>query len=296
MNIKISKIIAGFILAALFWSVSAGAERIVIEAVGFATPESVEYYAAEDVYLVTNINGSPLEADGNGFISKLSPDGKVINLKWIDGTKKGIRLNAPKGAAIDGNILYVADLDEVQLFELPGGRQITSVKIEGSTFLNGITPGEDNNVYVTDSGLMGGEGGFVPSGSDAVYEVTAAGKYKTIVKDKNMGRPNGIIRQGDKFTVVTFGSGKVYSLDKMGKRSSMPTPPKGALDGLLRMDDGSYLISSWNGSAIYRLGKDGVYTTLADSLKGPADIGYDSKRKRVLVPLFTQNKVVILPL
>ncbi len=119
MNIKFLKIVASFILSALFWSVSTGAERMVIEAVGFATPESVEYYAAEDVYLVTNINGSPLEADGNGFISKLSPDGKFIDLKWIDGTKQGIRLNAPKGAAINGNILYVADLDEVQLFELP---------------------------------------------------------------------------------------------------------------------------------------------------------------------------------
>lgn len=95
------------------------AEPIIIDAIGLAIPESVEYYAAEDAYLVTNINGHPLEADGNGFISKIGRDGTVVDLKWIDGVRSGTRINAPKGAAINGNILCVADLDEVHLFELP---------------------------------------------------------------------------------------------------------------------------------------------------------------------------------
>ncbi len=279
------------IVTALHWTIGYAHNRQVVENVGFATPESVEYYAAEDVYLVTNINGNPFEADGNGFISKMSPDGKIIDLKWIDGTDNRINLNAPKGAAINGNILYVADLDEVQLYELPSGKQKASVKIDGSTFLNGITPGNGDFVFVTDSGF---KAGFAPSGTDAIYKVFASGKYEIIAKDSNMGHPNGIISLGNEFTVVTFGSSEVYLLDKMGQRRSMPAPPKGALDGLLMLDDGSYLISSWAGSAIYRLSKDGTYTTMADSLDAPADLGYDSKRNRVLVPLFKQNKVVIL--
>jgi len=296
MKTKLLKLVMAVSMSLLFYSLGAAAERITVENVGFATPESVEYYAAEDVYLVTNINGSPLEADGNGFISKISPDGKVIDLKWIDGTASGTNLNAPKGAAINRGILYVADLDEVHLFELPSGKQKASVKIKGSTFLNGITPGDDNSVYVTDSGLKGGEGGFVPSGTDAVYQVTAAGKYRAIVKDKDMGRPNGIISHDNGLVIVTFGSGEVYRMDKKGNRSSLPAPPNGALDGLLRIDDGSFLISSWGGSAIYRLAKDGAYSTVADGLDAPADLGFDSKRERVLVPLFKQNKVAILPL
>ncbi len=50
MNIKISNIVTGFIISMLIWSVGTAGERIVVENVGFATPESVEYYAAEDVY------------------------------------------------------------------------------------------------------------------------------------------------------------------------------------------------------------------------------------------------------
>ena len=34
---------------------------------------------------------------------------------------------------------------------------------------------------------------------------------------------------------------------------------------------------------------------MADALDAPADIGIDTRRHRVLIPLFKQNKVVILP-
>jgi hypothetical protein len=44
---------------------------------GLAIPESVLYDAAADVYLVSNINGSPLEKDNNGYISIFTPDGKA---------------------------------------------------------------------------------------------------------------------------------------------------------------------------------------------------------------------------
>ncbi|MDH3380920.1 MAG: hypothetical protein OEQ39_28740, partial [Gammaproteobacteria bacterium] len=199
---KLLKALIAFQFAILFFTKVNAVEPIFIDAIGLATPESIEYYADEDVYLVTNINGNPLEADGNGFISKIGPDGKVIDLKWIDGVRSGTRINAPKGAAINGNILYVADLDEVHLFELPSGRQLTSVKINGSTFLNGITPGDGDTVYVTDSGLKAGEGGFVPSGSDAIYQISASGKYRAILKDKGMGRPNGIVSNQGKLTIV----------------------------------------------------------------------------------------------
>jgi sugar lactone lactonase YvrE len=293
---KFLKALIAFQFAILLFTKVNAVEPIFIDAIGLATPESIEYYADEDVYLVTNINGNPLEADGNGFISKIGPDGKVIDLRWIDGARSGIRINAPKGAAINGNILYVADLDEVHLFDLPSGRQLTSVKINGSTFLNGITPGDGDTVYVTDSGLKAGEGGFMPSGSDAIYQISASGKYRAILKDKGMGRPNGIVSNQGKLTIVTFGSGSIFTIDEAGRLAELTAPPNGGLDGLLSLDDGSYVLSSWEGSAIYRLNPAGSYEVLANALDAPADIGYDDKRKRILVPLFKQNRLAILPL
>jgi len=268
-------------------------DRIVVGDVGFSTPESVEFYEAGDVYLVSNINGSPFAADGNGFISKLDPNGNIIDLAWIDGSKKGVTLNAPKGMAVVGENLFVADIDHVRIFELPSGRQIKSIAIDGSTFLNGITPGEGDCVYVTDSGY---KEGFKPSGTDAVYKVCSDGTYETILRDENLGHPNGILEDDGSIIVVTLGSGEVFRIDASGKRTILSKPPTGGLDGLVKTKDDRIILSSWGGSAIYEMKNDGTFTVLADSLESPADLGVDLKRNRLLVPLFNKNEVVILPL
>ena len=276
-------------------SIALAGERITIDSAGFATPESVEYYADKDVYLVGNINGSPVDKDDNGFISMVAPNGKVLVLKWIDGNHANIRLDAPKGLAINDDVLYVADLDQVHFFQLPGGEQIRSVSIPGATFLNGITPNPVGGVFVTDSGLKAGEGGLVPSGTDAVYEVTASGKYRAILKDPDMGRPNGIVHSNGVTTIVTIETGEVISFTASGKVSRLPVPGVAGLDGLLLMHDGSYVISSWKSQAIYRLDSNGRYQILDEALESPADLGFDSKRNLILVPLFNKNQLVALP-
>src|SRR5215510_458933 len=62
---------------------------------GLSAPASVLYDADADRYLVSNVNGKALDKDDNGFISVLSPDGRVISPKWIAGGVNGVRLDAP---------------------------------------------------------------------------------------------------------------------------------------------------------------------------------------------------------
>src|SRR5271165_2403955 len=105
---------------------------------GFATPESVFYDADADRYLVSNINGKPGEPDNNGFISVLSPDGAVTTLKWIEGGKGKVKLDAPKGMAVVKGVLYVADISAVRMFDAKTGAPKGDVKIDKSTFLNDV--------------------------------------------------------------------------------------------------------------------------------------------------------------
>src|SRR5690349_9274043 len=105
---------------------------------GFSTPESVLYDADSDVYLVSNINGAPAGVDDNGYITKVSPDGKIAEAKWIDGAKDTIKLDAPKGMAIANGVLYVADITNVRMFDAKTGEPKGDIKIDGSTFLNDI--------------------------------------------------------------------------------------------------------------------------------------------------------------
>jgi sugar lactone lactonase YvrE len=261
---------------------------------GFATPESVLYDAEGDQYLVANIQGSPLEADNNGFISQLSPDGKVVNLKWIAGGQGGVTLNAPKGMAIAKGVLYVADLDTVRMFDRKTGKPKGEVKVEGATFLNDIAVGPDNKVYVSDSGLKAGEGGFAPSGTDAVY-VLQGRKAKKLAGGDMLGRPNGLLVDKAGVHVVTFGTGELYALDakKGQKKGEGMKLPKGGLDGIVSVAGGQVVVSSWEGQALYTGSPGGTFIELVGGLQAPADIGYDTKRQRVLVPRFMENRVEV---
>jgi len=115
-----------------------------------------------------------------------------------------------------------------------------------------------------------------------------------VVKDPSLGRPNGICVVPDGVVVVTFGSGEVYRIDPAtGARTDLPKPPTGQLDGVVRLADGSFLISSWEGSIVYRLDGAGTYTAVVDSITSPADIGYDGQRGLLLIPVFMENRIEI---
>ena len=284
-----------FLLMSLGFGVhvaAASQEKIMVSDVGFATPESVEYYAKEDVYLVSNINGSPFEADDNGFITKMSPDGKILDLKWIDGASDQVQLHAPKGMTIVDNKLLVADITQIQVFDLASGKQLATLDVKGSSFLNGIDAGSDGAVYVTDTGM---KPGFESSGTDAIYKVWPDGKVETILKDPNMGQPNGIIYDDGDIYVVFFSAAKFIKLNDQGDVTEMPQPFGGRLDGLVKLSDGGFAISSWESSSI-EVFRDGGYETIEEFLNSPADMDVDTKRNRLLIPLFNEDKVLILPL
>jgi hypothetical protein len=258
---------------------------------GFATPESVLYDAAADAYLVSNINGTPFDKDNNGYISVIGPDGKVGAPKFIAGGEKGVTLNAPKGMGIAKGVLYVADIDTVRMFDRKTGSPKGEVVVEGATFLNDIAV-DGARVFVSDSGL---KAGFAPSGADAVYELKK-NKAEPLAKGDDLGRPNGLCVEKGTVHVVTFGSGEHYTLDKAGKKTGAVKLPKGSLDGIVDLGKGEHLISSWEGQAVFKVDARGVATQVLQGLKAPADIGWDSKRKRVLVPRFEENRVEVYEL
>jgi hypothetical protein len=258
------------------------------------TPESVLYDADQDVYFISNINGNPTAVDDNGYISRVNAETLQGDMKWIDGAKPDVTLNAPKGMAILGDMLYVCDLTVVRKFDRKTGTPKGEVAIPGSTFLNDAAS-DGKSVYVSDSGLKAGPGGnFEPTGTDAVWQLTAD-KPKPIAKGKDLKAPNGVEVADGKVWVVTFGANELYQIDK-GKKTNVTTLPKGSLDGLVHLADGSFLVSSWDAKAVYRGKPGGAFAAVIENVNSPADIGYDTKRGRLLIPHFMDNIVTVHPL
>lgn len=265
-------------------------QPVRVDGAGFATPESMLYDAANDVIYVSNINGTPFDKDGNGFITKLAPDGKVVALKWIDG------LDAPKGMAIADGTLYVADVDKLRAFDVATGEKKGETPIKGATFLNDVAV-MDGAVVVSDSGLKPGKEGFEPSGTDAVYRLDpATGKVAPLVKNKDLGRPNGLAAHGGTLYMVGFGA-KQLSAIADGKATTVAELPTGGLDGLVIVDENTVYVSSWECNCVYKgsLAEGATFAAAVPDVESPADLGWDDKRKHLLIPLFMKDAAVLHP-
>ncbi len=79
-------------------------------------PESVLLDAKNNVLYVSSIDGTPQNKDGNGFISQVTLDGKIKNLKWVTG------LDAPKGMGLHNNNLYIADISRLVTVDITTGK------------------------------------------------------------------------------------------------------------------------------------------------------------------------------
>lgn len=264
----------------------------VVENVGLETPESVLHDPVADVYLVSNVNGAPLVEDDNGFITRLSPSGEVLELKWIDGAADGVTLNAPKGMALAGETLYVTDISVVRMFDRRSGVPQGEIPVEGATFLNDLATGLDGAVYLTDSGLRAGEDGFVPAGTDGVYRIDANGELDLLASGEELAHPNGVAMDTQGLWVVAYGSDILYRIED-GNMVDQTNLPSGSLDGLVILPDAQMLVSSWEGEAIYRGRAGALFETIISDVPAPADIGYDAERARILIPLFQSNAVQI---
>jgi len=276
---------------------SVGAAK-VLTVVGFSTPESVLHDSVQDIYFVSNINGSPTAKDNNGFISRVRPDGAVENLKFIEGGRAGVTLNAPKGLAILGDTLWVADIDVVRAFNARTGAAVDSVKLDsaGAVFLNDVAIATTGAIYITDTGIRFDDvGNVIHPGPDRIFRVAPSRDRKVTVaaRGDTLGRPNGITIDavGKRFIVVSFGAKTVLAWKPGDRAPSVIARGPGGFDGV-EMVGTRMLVSSWADSTVssYETGQE---VKLISGVPSPADIGYDAKRSRVLIPLLTANRVEI---
>ena len=254
---------------------------------GFQTPESVLWDSTLDVYFVSNINGSPIAKDGNGYISVVDPAGTLRDSALIK------HLNAPKGMAVVGETLWVSDIDVVRAFNTRTGAPVATVQVPGAVFLNDVTAAPDGSIYITDTAIRFGASGVEHVGSDQVFRIAPDRKVSVALKNDTLGRPNGIIWDGanQRFIVVPFGTGTLWAWKPGETRVTAIGTGPGQFDGV-EVARGAIWVSSWADSSVYRY-QNGEGTNLIKGVPSPADIGYDAKRNRVLIPIFTGNRVEI---
>jgi len=249
---------------------------------GVQSPESAYFDAVSGFVFVSNIGqGGPTGKDGDGYLSKLAADGKMVAAKWITG------LNAPKGIRSSGNRLWVSDIDQLIGVDIVEGKIAERVPVSGAEFLNDVACDVEGAVYVSDMN------------KNKIHRYHD-GQLTVFAEGDALENPNGLLVVGKQLVVGGWGStsggktklGRLFALDLESGQKSLITPePVGNLDGVEMVAEGRYLASDWSAGKVFYIRPGGTVTQILQLPQGSADLGYVPDKQQLLVPQMLENKV-----
>ena len=249
---------------------------------GFGHIESVAYDPKGKVLYTSDFGPDlkPADKDGKGKITKVSLDGKILEDGFLPA--KGQTLNKPKGIWIQGNRLWVTDIDSVWVFDLKtkqGKKLDLPVTFANDPAVMG------NALYVSDN-----RSDMLVRVEPADFLQTKADPKITVVfKDKSIN-PNGLYPGKNGALLMVGQKGKedprgIYSMAP-GKDPELLSDKIGMLDGLYLMSNGDVLATDWATGSLFQWNKAMGMKQLVTGFKGPADLCAfpNSKGLMVVVP------------
>jgi DNA-binding beta-propeller fold protein YncE len=257
---------------------------LIASITGLDGPEAVRYDPEQDVYFIANFGPRADDTrDANGYISRVRPDGSIESQRFMTGTAAA-PLHQPRGMAIRGDTLWVADADGVHGFLRRTGAHAAFVDFTAHEpgFLNDIAVGPDGRLYITDTGR------------GRIYRITGSAA-ELAVEDSMTGPPNGITWDAGRgqFLLATWGDARTLRAwdPASGTITELDSMPGGRHDGI-ELVDGAVVVTSQRDSMIYAV-VDGRPHPIIRTVGAPADIGIDTRRRRIAVPYVALNRVDI---
>ena len=236
----------------------------------FNSPESVEYDAARDRYIVSNTGG-------NNLLSVVPGNAPTL-------FKSGV--TSPYGMVIIGDTVFVcAQSGYIKAYDLTNGNMISNINL-GGTFLNGICTDFAGNLYATDFSAK------------KIYRYDIATSQFNVFVNNMAKTPNGIVYDPfhNRLVVATWGNNA--SVLGVNMSDSTVTTLVGTalsnIDGISMDEDGNFYLAEWGTDDIYFLDSAFSAAPLAvvnASGTNPADIHYNTLRDTLAVPNTSTNTV-----
>jgi DNA-binding beta-propeller fold protein YncE len=263
---------------------------------GLRSPEAVRYDPDQDAWFISNIAGFGSDKDGRGYIVRVEASQLDSTSIFAISGRNGVVLDAPKGIAIQGDTLWVADIDVLRGFHRRTGQPVGVIDFRRfePTLLNDVALAPDGTLRVTDSGILMTDKGTLRPGGDKIFQVGPGRSVTVLRAGPELGEPNGITWDSlaDRWVVVGFkrfnarldaysvGFGESTTLSSVG----------GQLDGVEVLPSGAIIYTSWSDSSLHVV-HEGRDRRLVRFVPEAADIGYDTKRGVVAIPLVMMDHV-----
>ena len=274
-----------FLVALLLAGLAVSSEAAQIT--GLETPNSFVGDSSGKEYFISNINGEPEARDNNGFITKLNTEGKITSLKFIQGGVAEVVLHAPKGMALVGSVLYVADLDQLKGFDKTTGKLLITVSFSppsrSPVSLTDVTASPTGLLYASDQT------------ANSVYRVTPSDNYRVdlLIHDERLAGPAGLAvhPKTNHLIAVSWDKGKILEITPEGELSELEangffTSRFQNLSGVDFDQWGNMYVSDLTKGKIWRMTRDRRFQVIAEYLPAPADISIDRTNNLILVPYY----------
>ncbi len=248
----------------------------------FDNPDSVVFDPIAKILIVSNINGKAMKKDGNGYLSKVALNGVVLDRQWLTG------FDAPKGMALQGNTLYVADITSLAVIDLTSGL-IQKYPGQGAKFLNDVTIDNKGRVYVSD--LY----------TDTIY-IFANDELRVWLRDKRLASPNGLFVEDNTLYVGSWGvrkcaletevPGHLLPIDLDSKKVSDvgSGSPLANLDGVEGLGSRGFLVTDWQQGSLIHLSRGAEIIETITLAQGSADLEVlPEDWELVVVPMMKDN-------
>ncbi|WP_417451508.1 SMP-30/gluconolactonase/LRE family protein [Kordiimonas sp.] len=258
---------------ALFLAPRAGlsAEQAVIRHLwtvkeGLFEPESVAIDEARGVIYVSNVVGYGL--NGQGYISRLSMSGRMIEEKWMEG------LNAPTGMALYGDTLYFADFNQLVEADVTTGRIIRRYEApDARPCLNDVAVATDGTVYVS------------ASCQNTVYWLESGVLKPLINNAPALNLVNGLYVARD---MLLTGGWQIWIWDRITGQALADGPVTRQdairdIDGVA-WDGEAFIFSMVHDDRIWRLDANGTATPISAQTFNAVDFQYDYRTGLLIVP------------
>ncbi len=233
-----------------------------------STPECVVFDPSTDFIFVSNINGSPTDKDGNGFISKVDLTGKIVELRWFTG------IDAPKGIFIKDRTLYFTDITKIIAVNIDTKVIEKTIDIPDAKFLNDIIVTKEGLIVTTDTNgsciftikddivtrksfiLNGANGLFYDGKNVFIGANNNINKYDTVADKievvlKNIGNIDGLVKISETTFFVSNFFNKLLMIDN-GKITTLISgkPFIDCIADFCILEDGSIIVPTFGKSII----------------------------------------------
>jgi hypothetical protein len=219
----------------------------------FTQPESAAFDPKSRSIFVSNVNG--YAKDGNGFVSRISESGQVIDLKWLDG------LNSPTGLTVHGDVIYVVDYDEVLKVDLEHGTVIQRYPApHEKPALNDVVVTKAGEIFVTGSA------------SAAIYKLEQDNLVTWKQDDQLLKHANGLYEVDG--TLLVGGSQWLGFDIESGDHLDIHDDKLVEIDGIASDGCQGFILTLIDDERLWHLGADGQSNPLSEAPIDGIDLSF----------------------